>query len=396
MISEITKDRPDILRIRSPVVNEKSQKESKSDDEDGDEFYEDVLNSDDEKLAAKVPSSKKVEPAWIHQKNNKSNQIKDGRYDPYGRNPLFSNADCCDIWELNLIPSHFHPSAALFADKVASGHLVLYDGDPLQDFTSSNFLDRFVFRNPKKVEKEKASKSYKSTLFARSSKSRDRVIPMQQLIQKSKSKIPLEERFIYDYLVQKKKEEKEKEDDNASVDSEDFDRILEKFEPDADDSFAEGLKRDRRKGRSSQDSDDGDEYPSSEDELGDDEDIDIDTDDEEYKTAFGDIDEEIADAKKEAAMFDDDEVNDEDGEDFSRFKRRGRDKSLAKLFAAADKFSHLLEGRESGDENNENDDSGDDDNDGKGRKKRRKNFKKGRQNSKKSFKKERSFKRRRR
>lgn len=98
--------------------------------------------------------------------------------------------------------------------------------------------------------------------------------------------------------------------------------------------------------------------------------MDIDTDDEEYKNAFGNIDEELEEAKREVNLdggdeeYDDDEDEDEEEDgDFSRFNRKGRDKSLAKLFAAADKFSHILEGKESDEEEGKGDADGDGDSD---------------------------------
>jgi len=46
---------------------------------------------------------------------------------------------------------------ALFAQTVMEGAAVEYSGDPLQDFTLSRFLDRFVFRNPKQISSKQAS-----------------------------------------------------------------------------------------------------------------------------------------------------------------------------------------------------------------------------------------------
>ena len=37
-----------------------------------------------------------------------------------------------------------------FARQLLSGNYVRYTGDPLEDFTQTAFLDRFVYRNPKK------------------------------------------------------------------------------------------------------------------------------------------------------------------------------------------------------------------------------------------------------
>ena len=38
---------------------------------------------------------------------------------------------------------------------IFQGELVKYTSDPLQDFTLIRFLDRFVFKNPKKKEESK-------------------------------------------------------------------------------------------------------------------------------------------------------------------------------------------------------------------------------------------------
>jgi ribosome biogenesis protein MAK21 len=45
---------------------------------------------------------------------------------------------------------------ALIAKTIKEGSSVDYSGDPLQDFTLIRFLDRYVFKNPKKVTAAKA------------------------------------------------------------------------------------------------------------------------------------------------------------------------------------------------------------------------------------------------
>ena len=47
---------------------------------------------------------------------------------------------------------------ALFANTIVEGAPIKYTGDPLQDFTLSRFLDRFVFRNPKQVSAAQVKK----------------------------------------------------------------------------------------------------------------------------------------------------------------------------------------------------------------------------------------------
>ena len=55
--------------------------------------------------------------------------------------------------------THFHPSVANFAGSILDGSGVKYSGDPIQDFTIMRFLDRFVFRNPKKDTGDSKSSS---------------------------------------------------------------------------------------------------------------------------------------------------------------------------------------------------------------------------------------------
>jgi len=102
-------------------------------------------------------------------------------YDPTKREPKYAGADAALLWELAPLALHYHPSVRKFADDVMANPSagIAYDGDPLADFTvrrlafgggarviSSlpapsqpispyhvqlmSFLDRFVFKNPKK------------------------------------------------------------------------------------------------------------------------------------------------------------------------------------------------------------------------------------------------------
>ena len=75
-------------------------------------------------------------------------------YDPLSRNPLYCGADQAVVFELNSLVNHFHPSVSLFARRLLKGEEdVGYNGDPLVDFTLARFLERFVYKNPKKVNR---------------------------------------------------------------------------------------------------------------------------------------------------------------------------------------------------------------------------------------------------
>lgn len=55
--------------------------------------------------------------------------------------------------ELSTLASHYHPSVVVFAQHLLDSEPIVYIGDPMNDFSLQKFLDRFVFRNPKKVTK---------------------------------------------------------------------------------------------------------------------------------------------------------------------------------------------------------------------------------------------------
>lgn len=349
LISEIIHEKPQLLYFqRSQKSKQKEDKlDIDSDEEEDEEHYDDVDSNYDNR---EHKSSQSLETGWVHKKISDNIRKTENQYDPYGRNPLYAHANSQNYYELLILIHHYHPSVCLFSQKVLNKKLIVYDGDPLIDFTNKHFLERFVFRNPKKVDTKSGNKFAGSKLFKRISKRK--TIPIQELPLKSRNQVPLEEQFIYDYLVTKKREEKDDDDDLASVTSEDFERILDRYEPDG---------RGKKGRRAKQDSDEDDSEYSDDD---------IDTEDEEYKEAFDDLNDEIEEAKREMNMDADiDEEEDDQDDDLSRFNRKGRDKSLAKLFAAADQFSHLLEGKES--------DKEDSDSDQESSKKRKKFIKKG-------------------
>ena len=130
-----------------------------------------------------VPNSMKVEYfACV------TGQRSADTYDPSHRNPLYCLADTECVWELRKLAEHYHPSVALFASKLLKVRIppsrldfisvwvffwvpclkealkkvkncsllqkeqISYTGDPLHDFTLIRFLDRFVYRNPKKKD----------------------------------------------------------------------------------------------------------------------------------------------------------------------------------------------------------------------------------------------------
>ncbi|XP_052742674.1 CCAAT/enhancer-binding protein zeta [Bicyclus anynana] len=288
-------------------------------------------------------------------------------YSPYARNPAYSGAHCSAYVELLPLANHFHPSVKLFADKLIHEQIIQYSGDPLKDFAGIRFLDRFVFKNPKKrateqvegeVKRVKGSHpkfAIRRNYTAKGIKSVS-VISSTYLNEDAK-KIPVDEKFLYDFLQKRRhvKDSDDEDSDNESVTSEDFEQYLDSFtgtkatqESDEElDYLAEmaATKQKRPKGDK-----------QSDDELGDDDGDDDDVDGENSADEDG-SDGELnisGDEDEPALSGDEDELLLEDSDEDeqidvpskksakNKMKLKGGD-DLGSLFASAEEFSTLLE-----------------------------------------------------
>ncbi|KAF8608211.1 CBF-domain-containing protein [Ceratobasidium sp. AG-I] len=75
----------------------------------------------------------------------------DGTYDPKKRDPQWANAHRTCLWELLPFLTHYHPSVSLHAQQLLTGAQLTATPD-LGLNTLTHFLDRFVYRNPKKLK----------------------------------------------------------------------------------------------------------------------------------------------------------------------------------------------------------------------------------------------------
>ncbi|TKR87321.1 hypothetical protein L596_011735 [Steinernema carpocapsae] len=178
---------------------------------------------------------------WIHRPVKKDN-AKHGvsnAYDPSARNPLFANANKTVDTELALLARHYHPSVRVFASNLLEGTPVVYKGDPFHDFSMLRFLERFVFKNPK-TKKEDETKPKRKELGIQYKKYepsgiRGLAITSEEFLSKKRQQIPVDEQYLHRFatLKRKKEEKKDEEDwsDMESVNSDEFDLMLNKFEP---------------------------------------------------------------------------------------------------------------------------------------------------------------------
>lgn len=115
------------------------------------------LKEDEIKPEIKEPSTSRNISSWFHAQNNEpvnKEKAPVTKYNPFVRNPLYGGGEFSAYIELIDLKNHFHPTVALYASNIISNETVKYSGDPLNDFSLIRFLDRFVFKNPKKVQEK--------------------------------------------------------------------------------------------------------------------------------------------------------------------------------------------------------------------------------------------------
>lgn len=371
-------------------------------DDDEEESYVDLKIDDQGNIRPKKRKHGSVIPGWYHAKVksevaevkkdeelekdvakiqlkktvNMDKEITD--YNPSARNPSFAGAHRSAYVELVTLARHFHPTVKLFAEKLLREQIIQYSGDPLKDFAGIRFLDRFVFKNPKKradtqlddgVKKVKGSHpkfAIRKNYTAKGLKS----IPVNSAsyLNEDASKVPVDERFLYDFLQKRRNAAEDSDDDDSdadSVNSEDFEQYLDsvtgaKALAESDDELdylADMAATKQKRGNKKQDDDEDHQLGSDDD--------DDDEDGEEGPGAVddeedGDSDGELnisGDEDEPALSGEEDELLLEDSDDDDdkidvpgtkskkgkgKLKLKGGD-DLGSLFASAEEFSTLLE-----------------------------------------------------
>uniref|UniRef100_A0A1I8P2X1 CCAAT-binding factor domain-containing protein n=1 Tax=Stomoxys calcitrans TaxID=35570 RepID=A0A1I8P2X1_STOCA len=244
-----------------------SDEEMKKFDSDGEEKYEDAPEDDEQVDECKQNDESKSVPSWHHSKvssnsntETKTKELFASKYDPYHRVPDFAGAEYVLKNELLLMRSHFHPTVEVFAENILNNKRIDYYGDPLKDFGLAHFLERFSFKNPKKLDKTSVTTLPHKTAYTSYG---TRGMPVKSL---TKTNCSEEEMFIFNYLEQKRKQvelyqktkdsrtDADEEDDgekvrHADVDDDEFEEYLDGF-------F--GKKSKKSKAGKEQDSDDDD------------------------------------------------------------------------------------------------------------------------------------------
>ncbi|CAF0778724.1 unnamed protein product [Brachionus calyciflorus] len=343
LVSELVKTKKSIIQLDHSMLVSNSIENSdvtRFGDEDEEEKFVDAKdesdkeeNDDENKEEASAENGKK-DNSWVHKKNIIFK--KHDRYDYTERNPLYSGADKTLTYELLLYTRHYHPTVVVFANKLMNDEAVEYDGDPMEDFSLIHFLDRFVYKNPKR-SKEKEDKKSKKSVFQpnrtiQRSSVKNLAVNSKEYLKLEASQIPEDEKLFYNYYkaqdVKKNPVDQEIVSEAESVSDSEFDAYLFKTEVDGADAnddlgldFADGLtKTKKKKKKKTEVQSDGSDF--DDDELMD--------DDADFEAAMN---EEMSDIEI-----------DEDDDTFIGKKpksKRGKE-DLGDLFAAADDFTDMI------------------------------------------------------
>ena len=147
------------------------------------------------------PPETKPHSSWVHKQNLFRGRGKrtQNRYDPTCRNPLYAGAESVSFWELKSLIAHCHPTIAVFAQKICDGESINYSSDPMQDFSLSHFLDRFVFKNPKNLNRERQLPQDVIMGKRRLQQQFPAAVNMEMLLSMEEHQVPVEEKFLYRY-----------------------------------------------------------------------------------------------------------------------------------------------------------------------------------------------------
>ncbi|WVQ84509.1 hypothetical protein IAT38_006663 [Cryptococcus sp. DSM 104549] len=291
-------------------------------EDDGEEHF---VDADSDKKAAEKPSTK-------------SSFGKE--YDGRKRDPTYANADTSCLWELVPFLNHFHPSVSLQANQLLVSQPLTGSSD-ISLNTLVAFLDRFVYRNPKKTLQPKgasimqpAAASDQSGMVvdkrgARGEGEAGMMVNSEAFWRKKIDEVPVEMMFFHRYFAEKlkRKEKKGKKDEGSDEDDdeEDEDEKMESAEGSDDEEKSEAESDSEEASDAAEDDEDSDpeeaaiwkamkaSMPGRANDIGlSDEDIDDDDDD---ISISEDDDEDSSDEDEDDEDDSEDEEEDEESEE---------------------------------------------------------------------------------
>ncbi|WVO18506.1 hypothetical protein L204_106225 [Cryptococcus depauperatus] len=137
-------------------------------------------------------------------------------YDGRKRDPTYANAESSCLWELTPFLYHFHPSVSLQANQLLNSQPLTGSSD-ISLNTLISFLDRFVYRNPKKTAQPKgasimqpAAASDKSGMIIKGEGKAGMMVNSEAFWRKKIEDVPVDIQFFHSYFTEKLKRKEKK------------------------------------------------------------------------------------------------------------------------------------------------------------------------------------------
>ncbi|KAL1719897.1 CBF/Mak21 family-domain-containing protein [Schizophyllum commune] len=178
-------------------------------------------------------------------------------YDARKRDPLFAHASASLLYELLPLTHHYHPAVALHARQLLAGQPLTASADLSQN-TLTHFLDRFVYKNPKKLKADDnvavSGKARGASAMQPAASGVDGtavklmrgevpgVAPLvtdAAFLRKREEEVPVDEVFFHRYLTRKQKGKAQADDDEPEESAEEDAGEVESGKSDAEDSDEE-------------------------------------------------------------------------------------------------------------------------------------------------------------
>ncbi|KAG1727779.1 ribosome biogenesis protein [Suillus paluster] len=156
-----------------------------------------------------------------------SRSTSEEQYDPRKRDPQFAHPSASPLFELIPLIHHYHPAISLHAQQLLSGQPITSSPD-LSLNTLSHFLDRFVYKNPKKPKPKGSSAMQPSAstndgigVKLLKGESSGGALPNdEKFLHRRLQDIPVDEVFFHKYFSRKRETDKSKTANTGKGDSE--------------------------------------------------------------------------------------------------------------------------------------------------------------------------------
>ncbi|KAA1470978.1 CBF-domain-containing protein [Dentipellis sp. KUC8613] len=173
---------------------------------------------------------------------DKPPKVNEGEaYDPRKRDPQYAHASSSPLWELTPLLHHYHPTISLLARQLLT-RAPLTTSPDLALHTLAHFLDRFVYKNPKKPATRGSSAMQPAAAAGDGTAVRrvrgdvqERPVNEEGWWKRSAASVPADQMFFHKYFSQKhereqamaakvkKRKGKGEEDEDEDVDDVDAD-----------------------------------------------------------------------------------------------------------------------------------------------------------------------------